>query len=187
MMKRIAIIIVLVLFMFSGTYSAEVHVGVSPGIGTLSHSELLSEYGSSFVYCLYVGAELFNGMTINVGYEGGYSKSSSLVYDSILEISGFQLFGEYSINMGKTFTFVKWGIAVYMAKRSFTAPELKEYDFTETNPGFLFGFGMKIPLTNSIQLKVELIDLTVQMKPFYGWVDAGGVRILAGLVINFNI
>ncbi len=182
-------IIIFIYLIFTGKliYPAEFTFGVSSGMGSLSNSELRSEYGSSFVYNPYIGVQLFEGLTLNVGYEDGFKKESRIYYNSTLELSGFQLFAEYTFNKGDTFAFIKGGIGLYTIKRTFVPEEYKEYDFSEKDPGFIFGFGMKFPVKKNILIKVEVNDLIVKMRPFYGWVDAGGVRYLAGLVIRLNI
>ena len=176
-------------FLIKGNFifPTEFTIGVSSGVGTLSNPELRSEYGRSFVYNPYIGAEIFEGLSINIGYEGGFKKESRIYHNSTLELSGLQLFVEYTFNKGDTFAFVKGGIGLYNVKRIFSAEEYKEYDFIEKNPGFIFGFGMKFPILKNILIKVEVNDLIVKMKPFYGWVDGGGVRYLAGFVIKFDI
>lgn len=180
---------ILILLLLTGSliYPAEFSIGISSGVGTLSFTELRSEYGSAFVYNPYIGVEMFEGLSLNIGYEGGFNKESSIFHNSILELSGFHLFAEYTFNKGGTFAFVKGGIGLYTVKRTFIPEEFKEYDFIEKSPGFLFGFGMKFPIMKNILIKVEVNDLIIKMRPFYGWVDAGGVRYLAGFVIKFDV
>ena len=186
---KIILLIVLIFFLITGNliYSREFSFGISSGLGTLSFSELRSEYGSSFVYNPYFGMEIFDGLSLNIGYEMGFKKESRIYYNSTLELSGIQFFAEYTFNKGDSFAFVKGGIGLYRVKRIFSAVEYKEYEFIEKNPGFIFGFGMKFPINEIILIKVEVNDLIVKMRPFYGWIDGGGVRYIAGVVIKFNI
>ena len=146
---------ILIFLFFTGNliYSREFNLGISSGLGTLSFSELRSEYGSSFVYNPYIGVELFEGLSVNIGYESGFKKESRIYYNSTLELTGLQFFAEYTFNKGDTFAFVKGGIGLYNVKRIFSAEEYKEYDFIEKNPGFMFGFGMKFPIKKNILIK----------------------------------
>ena len=59
--------------------------------------------------------------------------------------------------------------------------------FRENQPGFIFGLGFRVPIYRFLDLKVEVNELVIQIKPFDGWANAGGARVLAGLVLRFNV
>ncbi len=189
-MKRLLLIVIAVMFVVSYSFAAVLNSGISLGLGTVSDSDLSKVYGSGFVINPYLGVEISDVFFIGLGYESGYKKEGDVgIYkeNATLKISGFQLFAEYRIKVKKFAPFLKLGYGSYTVKNSFKMESLKKYAFSKRSSGVILGGGLRLPLSDSFSFTGELDYLILKVKPFDRNVNIGGIRVLVGLTINFNI
>jgi len=184
---NLAICFLILIFTFSMAYSAEFSIGVSSGIGMIEDESLRNEYGNSIVYNSHLGIRVHDRITLHFGLEGGYKKESDYFSGTTLKLSGLIFFAEYAITQGNWYLYAKGGLGVYRVINKSTAEELKQFDFDETSPAFIFGLGVKLPVKRNLYFIIEVDELAIQIKPFDGWGNAGGGRILAGLVFRFKL
>jgi len=189
-MKKLFLMISVIVFVVSYSFPAVLNSGVSIGFGSVSDSGLRDVYGSGFVFNPYLGVEISDGFFLGLGYEGGYKQEGDIgIYkeNATLQVSGFQLFGEYRIKAKKIVPFLKLGYGFYKVKNSFKSESLKKYAFSEKASGIILGGGVHFPLTEKFSLTGELDYIILKVKPFDRSVNVGGIRVLIGLVVNFNI
>ncbi len=189
-MKKILIIIVVVVFMASISFPAVITGGIGLGMGTVSDSDLGDVYGSGFVINPYLCYGISDQFAIGLGYETGYKKDGKVgVFDdpAELQISGFQLFAEYIFKLKKLTPYLKLGYGSYKVKNSFGTEILKQYDFSKIGSGIILGGGAKVPLSGSFSITGDISYLMLKVKPFAESINAGGLRLLIGLAIDFDI
>ncbi len=189
-MKRIIYTLLAVVFVVSYSYSMTLTGGVGLGLGMVSNSDLNETYGNGFVYNTYISFGIAGQFSLGIGYEGGYKKDGDVgIFDDVatLEISGFQLFAEYKFKSEKLVPYLKLGYGYYTVKNSFTSEEMGKYEFSEKGSGIILGGGISFPLSKSFFITGEVDYLFLEVKPFINSVNSGGIRLLAGLAVKFDI
>ena len=164
--------------------------GIGVGLGTVSDSDLGDVYGSGFVLNPYICYGISDQFAIGLGYETGYKKDGKIgIFDdpAELQISGFQLFAEYRFKAKNIAPYLKLGYGNYKVKNSFGTEVLKQYDFSKTASGVILGGGARYPLNDSFSITGDISYLMLKVKPFSDSINAGGLRLLVGLAVNFDI
>ena len=189
-MKRIFLIITLFIFAVSYLIPSDITGGVSLGFGTVSDSDLSDVYGGGFVFNPYLCYGISDQFAIGIGYETGYKKDGKVgIFDdpATLEISGFQLFGEYRFKSKKMSPYLKLGYGYYTVKNSFETEVLKKYEFSKKGSGVILGGGIRYPLNDKFSITGELDYILLKVEPFDQSINSGGLRFLLGLAAKFDI
>ncbi|MCK5220887.1 MAG: hypothetical protein KAR14_04855 [Candidatus Aminicenantes bacterium] len=184
--RRLVFIIILLALFSTDISSIGIRMGVSGGYGSSYNQDLGDTYGYALIYAPYFGMEFSNGFSIILGYEGGYKKKSRSYDPAVLELSGFQVLAEYSFLKQRVAGTIKVGLGYYDVKKIYNSEELANYNINDKNLGVLFGLGINIPVDRNFYATLDVMNLVLNAKQLNRWINVGGVRYSAGLMIRFN-
>jgi len=189
-MKRILLIISVILAAAALSFPSVLTGGIGLGLGTVSDSDLGDVYGSGFVVNPSLSFGISEQFALGIGYETGYAKEGEIGLfndPAELKISGFQLFVQYLFKAEKLRPYLKLGYVNYTVKNSYTTEVMKQYDFSKSGSGVVIGGGAKYPLSGSFYLTGEVSYLLLKVKPFAQSINSGGLRLLVGLAVDFEL
>ena len=78
------------------------------------------------------------------------------------------------------------GLGYYDVKKIYNSEELANYNINDKNLGVLFGLGINIPVDRNFYATLDVMNLVLNAKQLNRWINVGGVRYSAGLMIRFN-
>jgi hypothetical protein len=157
------------------------------GLRTVNNSDLKRVYGNGQVYYPAISADLWHGLSIGVGYEGGYSRDGYIgIYEEFtnLKIMGVEVFAGYQLDLRKMALFARAGYGFYSYKQHIDNPALP-YRIDDKKSTIVFAGGLKIFLYRKVFLVTEIKYVPLKVKPVEDIVDLGGIRCLGGIGIRF--
>jgi len=157
------------------------------GLRTVNNSDIKNIYGNGQVYYPTAWVDLWKGLSIGVGYEGGYSRDGHIgIYEEFtnLKIQGIEAFAGYQLNLKGISLFAKGGYGIYYYKQFIDNPELP-FKINEKKGTFIVGGGFKLFPIRNLFIVAEFKYVPLKVKPVEDEIDLGGIRVLGG--IGFRI
>jgi len=157
------------------------------GLRTVNDSDIKNVYGNGQVYYPAISADIWSGLILGLGYEGGYSRDGYIgIYEEFtnLKIAGVEVFTGYQLDLKKIAIYAKVGYGFYRYKQHIDNPELP-YRIDEKKSTVVFGGGLKIFLYRKVFLISEIKYVPMKVKPVEDMVDLGGIRCLGGIGLRF--
>ena len=189
-MKRIIFVLSVLIMAAALSFPAVMTGGLGFGLGTVSDGDLSDAYGSGFVFSPYLSYGITDCIAVGIGYEGGYKKDGTVgMFEdhAELKISGFSIFAEYRFKSRKLTPYLKLGYGYYTVSNQFEDDGMKKYGFSEKGSGAVLGGGVRYPLGGNLLITGGLEYLMLSVKPFDESVNSGGLRLLAGFALKFDI
>lgn len=186
-MKKSIILVLAIGLLTITSYSVEFDVGLSFGGRTVSDENIRDAYGSGVVYFPYISLNVWKGIWIGMGYEGGYSRDGKIgIYEepATLKISGFDLFISYRFKIKKWRPFVKLGYGFYSYKQ--TVDSTYAEDVNENKSGFSLAGGCLLYIHKGFFAGMELKYVPLKVTPIDIEVDLGGLRYMVTIGYTFG-
>lgn len=153
------------------------------GIQTVNNNDIKNIYGNGRIYSPCVWLDLWKGISMGAGYEGGYSKDGHIgIYEepTNLKMNGIDFFVGYQIKSKHFSIFVKGGYGIYYYKQYVDNPELP-FKVDSKKGTFILGGGLKLFPINNLFVIAEVKYVPLKVRPFEDEIDLGGIRALGGL------
>lgn len=180
----------LILILTASAAAIDFEFGVRYGVRTVSDSTVSAIYKNGMIYFPYAAVNLWKGLTIGAGYEGGYSASGPIGIfqeDSTLKVSGFEVFVAYQYEAGKFVPYASVGYGSFTYRQTIESPYATEtIDASKTT--FVVAGGAKFYLMSGLFLGVEVKYVPLKVTPLADTVDLSGLRLTIGVgyTLKFN-
>ena len=187
-MRRITIIVISLVLMGYMAYSVEPEIGITYGGRSVSDAQIKDEYGSGAVYFPYVALNIWKGLTIGAGYEGGYKKDSTLgIFDeqATLKVTGVEFFIAYQVKLKKFVPYVKLGYGSYSYKQTVESQFADDVD--DKKSVVTLGGGFKYYIYKGLYAGGEIRYVPLKVEPVDIEIDLSGLRFSVGVGYTFNI
>lgn len=188
-MNKLAIGLLLVLFVAGSGRAAEINLGVNLGYRQLKDPGLNEIYGSGVVYDLFARYFPLERYGIELSYEGGYKKDALIgLYqeDSTLTVTGIQLAGAFRYPVWKLVPYFKFGVGYFSYKQDIES-EFVRFKVDHNKWTTVVGLGMTLDISREIFLSTEVKYIPLEVQPFDIPVDLGGMRYLIGLGFRLSL
>jgi hypothetical protein len=162
--------------------------GLCGGLRTVKDDTLRSTYGTGWVYTPFVSYRLSRKLWIGAEFEGGFSKDAKIgifAEESRLAVHGVHAFVQYGRERGAIRPFLKVGAGVFHFKMDIESPFVQAANFASNDVSILLGGGLKVMLKRRLFCAAEVKYAALWADPFDDLVDLGGIRLLAGLGLDF--
>lgn len=186
-MRRITIIVISLVLMGYMAYSVEPEIGITYGGRSVSDNQIKDEYGSGTVYFPYVALNIWKGLTIGAGYEGGYKKDGTLgIYNekATIKVTGVEFFVAYQLKLKKFVPYVKLGYGSYSYKQTVESQFVDDVDDKKSTITLSGGF--KYYIIKGFYAGGELRYVPLKVKPVDIEVDLSGLRFSIGIGYTFK-
>ena len=186
-LKKIFGLALFIILLPSIQYAVELDLYCLYGLRNVNNSDIKNVYGNGQVYYPALSVDLWRGITIGVGYEGGYSRDGHIgIYEEFtnLKIMGLEVSAGYQLALKKTALFVRAGYGLYSYKQYIDSPTLP-YRIDDKKGTIVFAGGLKNFLYRKAFLVTEIKYVPLKVKPVEDIVDLGGICCLGGIGIRF--
>jgi len=188
-MKKILILALFPLFCLRpGVAGVKFEAGFFYGARTVRDPDIKTVYGNGTAYFPYVAAEVWKGLFLGAGYEGGYSRDGRIgLYQepTTLKATGFEVFVGYAFKIGIASPYLKAGFGSYSYKQTIDSPYLQEFRVDHKKSAWTLAGGIKLFPIDKAFLAVELKYVPLKVRPFEDDVDLGGWRYQGGIGFRF--
>jgi|GEM_PF-477840 len=168
-------------------YAGRYDIYVLGGMRTVNSADIKNVYGNGAVYYPAVFIEIWKGLGLGAGYEGGYSRDGLIgIYEeaTTLKISGFEIFAAYELGLEHLGVFARAGYGNYGYKQFIDNPNLP-YEIDDRKSTVVLAGGLKFLPVEKFFFIVEVKYVPLKVKPVEDEVDLGGMRLLGGLGLRF--
>ncbi len=186
-MKKIFLGIFL-LVLPAGQYAFDLEVGITFGGRTVKDSEIKRVYGNGTVFFPYLALNVFEGLFIGAGYEGGYSRETKIgLYNepTTLEVTGIEFFVGYEYKIKIISPYLKIGYGSYTYKQTIESRYVWAFPVDAKKSAISIGGGLKFFPFKYIFLAAEARYVPLKVKPYDKEVDLGGLRYSGGAGFRF--
>ena len=185
-MKKIILFVILSSLLTLGLQAVKLDLGFLYGSRSIKDAGIKEVYGEGSAYFPYVGVAVWRGLTIGLGYEGGYDREGKIgLYqeDSRLKITGMEIFAAYRLELGNLSPYLKLGFSSYAYKQ--VVSNVTKVD--EKKSGLNLALGLRYYLIKGLFLAAEAKYVPLKVKPMDEEVDLTGMRLAAGIGYTFNL
>lgn len=189
-MKKIVLIVTFLILFAVEQYPVDINLGLFYGQRTVNDSDIRNTYGNGSVYFPFVALNIWKGITIGGGYEGGYSRDGEIgVYkeSTSLRVTGAEFFIGYKLRTKIISPYLKIGYGSFSYKQTIDSPYLGEYKVDHKKTTMTVGGGLKFYPLKNLFLAAEIKYVPLKVKPYEYEVDLGGMRYLAGIGFTFKL
>ena len=188
-MKKTSVIIIILMISASVLQAADFSLGLFYGQRTVNDSDIKNIYGQGYIYFPYLYLNVWKGIIIGAGYEGGYSKRSTIgIFQekTSLRVIGGEIFIGYQLKIRSLLPYFKIGWGYFAYKQTIESPYIEQYvDHKKTT--ITISGGLSLFLLDNLYLGAEVKYVPLKVKPYEYEVDLGGVRYMAGVGFRFDI
>lgn len=187
-MKRTIVMILSLVILASAAAAVELELGVTYGGRSVMDNDIEDVYGSGTVYFPYLALNMWKGLTLGFGFEGGYDRSGTIgIFNesTTLEVTGYEFFVSYQLKLKKFVPYVKLGYGSYSYEQTIDSPVME--GFEDKKSTLTVGAGFKFYLFKGFFAGGEIRYVPLKVKPFDAEVDLGGLRyaVAAGYTLRF--
>ena len=188
-MKKTILLILLFLVITANQYALDIDIGTFYGKRTVNDSEIRRVYGNGTVYFPYLTINLWKGIIIGGGYEGGYSKRGKIGLfgdSSSLSVTCTEFFIGYQFKTKWLSPYIKVGYDLFSYKQTIDSPYASGYKVDHKKGAASISGGIKLYPLRFFFLAGEIKYVPLKVKPFEENVDLGGLRYLIGAGFTFG-
>lgn len=187
-MKKIILVITFLILFPIRQYAADFDLGIFYGQRTVNDSDIKNIYGNGTVYFPYLAINVWKGIIIGGGYEGGYSRDGKIgLYNesTSLRVLGVEFFVGYQLRIKIVSPYIRIGYGSFSYKQTIDSPYVGDYKVDHKKSTVIISGGLKFYLIKNLFLAGEVKFVPLKVKPFEEEVDLGGMRYLAGIGFTF--
>jgi hypothetical protein len=166
-----------------------IQAGAFYGLRKVNDAKIKAAYKDGEVYVPYVEFQAWKGLTVSIGYEGGYGGTALLgPYNSSAELSvtGMEFLVGYECRIGHFAFFAKTGYGLYFYKQTVQDEHVKDFPVDDSQSTIVLKGGLKLYPWKHLFLAFEVKYVPLNVKPYDYDVDLGGMRYLLGLGASFD-
>lgn len=188
-MKKVIFLLTFLILFPAGQYAFDLEAGAIFGSRTVNDSEIKNTYGNGTFFFPYLALNLWKGLFVGAGYEGGYSKEAKIgLYEesSTLKVIGIEFFIGYELKIKVISPFIKVGYGSFSYKQTIQSPYVKDYKVDDKKTTLTIDGGVKFYPVKNLFLAAEVKYVPLKVKPYEEEVDLGGLRYGGGIGFAFN-
>jgi len=188
-MKRTIFITAFLILFPIVQYASDFNMGIFLGPRIMSDSDIKDVYGNGMVYYPFVEINVWEGVYIGGGYEGGYSKNGKIgLYSesTTLKVTGMELFIGYQFKIKMISPYINVGFGSFSYKQTIDSPYVGDYKVDNKKTTMTVCGGIKFYLIKNFFLAGEVKYIPLKVKPYEHEVDLSGLRCSGGIGYTFK-
>jgi hypothetical protein len=172
-----------------GVQAIDIEAGFLYGMRTVADSQIKKVYGNGSCMFPFVGANIWRGLGLVIGYETGYSRDGKIgLYGepTTLKVGGFIVSLVYQHRLGLVAPYLGLGYGSFSYKQTIDSPYAFE-KVDATQGGLVISAGIKVYPLKNVFICGDFKYIPLKVKPFEETVDLGGMRLSLGLGASFGL
>jgi hypothetical protein len=185
-MKKIIITTVLLGLLAIGLQAINLDIGINYGSRSVKDADIREIYGNGSVYFPYLAVNFWRGLTLGLGYEGGYDRDGKIgLYQepTTLKVTGMEFFAAYLFTLEKFTPYIKLGLASFSYEQSVSS----EVKFDKKKSTMTLAGGARYYPIKGLFLAAEVKYVPLKVKPLTEEVDLSGMRFTVGIGYTFAL
>ena len=166
-----------------------IQAGAFYGLRKVNDPKVKAAYKQGGVYSPFLEVQAWKGLTLGIGYEGGYGGTALLgPYNSRgeLSVTGMEFLAGYEFRISRFAFFAKAGYGLYFYKQIIEDPYLEDFPVDHSKSTIVLKGGLKLYPWKFLFLAFEVKSVPLKVRPYDVEVDLGGMRYMFGLGASFD-